>query len=349
VKSRCALEELEQVAPSIFVFGGAGYIGSHVCKALYQTGFHPVTIDNLSEGFRENVLFGPFHEMDLSDKNEIRKLFRQYKPLAVIHLAAFLSVAESVKNPSKYYTNNVEATLSLLEVILEIGPLPVVFSSSAAVYGTALECPIQETHPLNPLNPYGHTKKIIEQVLSDFKLAYGLPSVSFRYFNAAGADPDLELGPRRFKPFHLIPILVKTLATRQSQFEVYGCDYPTPDGSCIRDYVHVSDLASAHVKAVERLLKGQNLPLAINLGTGKGYSVFEVHAAMENVSGQKIPLVKALARPGDGANLVASCQLAHEALQWQPKCSDLSTLCQSEWDWHCRLHQVSSRLPSGSA
>lgn len=323
----------------IFVLGGAGYIGSHVSKALACGGYTPVVIDNLVEGFLENSRYGPFHELDISLTDALKDLFRRYNPLACLHLAAFLSVGESVKNPLKYYKNNVAGTLSLLEAMLQTRKIPLVFSSSAAVYGTAQEDLISENHSLNPLNPYGHTKQIVEQILADYKQAYGLRSVSLRYFNAAGADPGLELGPRRAKPFHLIPLMVKSIVTGQAKLEIYGNDYPTADGTCIRDYIHVSDLANAHVKALEKLLNQEELPLAMNLGTGRGYSVLEVHRMMEKVSGQKIKVTILPRRAGDGAVLVANSSLAKEKLSWKPLYSDLETICQTEWNWSCYFPQ----------
>jgi UDP-arabinose 4-epimerase len=323
---------------SIFVLGGAGYIGSHVAKELYLSGYLPVVIDNLCQGYRENVLWGPLHILDIADTSAMIHLLNEYKPLAIIHLAAYLAVGESVKNPHKYYKNNVLGTISLLSAIEKTGPVPLVFSSTAAVYGAAPDHPIQENYPLNPLNPYGQSKRMVEQILADFSKAYQWPSISLRYFNAAGADLGLQVGSRQIHPSNLIPLILKSIKEKASVLEIYGNDYPTEDGTCVRDYIHVTDLAKAHVKAVQKLLSGDFLPPALNLGTGKGHSVSEVLTCMEQVSNKKIPVKIASRREGDGAILIADSSLAHKTLSWQPVYSDLKTICESAWLWHCQLN-----------
>lgn len=326
--------------PPVFVLGGAGYIGSHVSKALYKSGYTPIVIDNLCHGYRESVLWGPLYEKDIRDGESLVALLKKHQPVAVVHLAAYLAVGESVQDPHKYYLNNVEGALSLLNALKKTSWIPVVFSSTAAVYGSVSDQPIRENYAFNPLNPYGQSKRMVEQMLSDYEKAYSLPSVSLRYFNAAGADPELETGSRQIQPFNLIPLILQVLSGKRAVLDVYGDDYPTEDGTCIRDYIHVSDLATAHVKAVEKLLNKEKLPLAMNLGTGNGYSVKQVLACMEEVSGKKIPFKIASRRAGDGAILVADSSLAKEKLNWQPVYSDLHTIAQTAWNWHCHYQKT---------
>lgn len=312
-------------ASSILVTGGAGYIGSHTCKALAAGGFTPVVLDNLAVGHRDDVRWGPCIEGDILDTAKVADAIRTHEAKAVIHFAAFAYVGESVVEPAKYYGNNVAGTLSLLDACRSEGVGKVVFSSSCATYGIPDTLPIAETTPRRPINPYGRTKLIVEQVLADYANAYGSRYAALRYFNAAGADPEGELGERHDPETHLVPLAILAAAGRTEGLEVFGDDYDTPDGTCIRDYVHVTDLARAHVLALRHLLGGGD-NLAVNLGSGNGISIREVIAAVERVTGRKVPHVMRPRRPGDPPALYADPHLAKERLDFVTELSDIDTI-----------------------
>ncbi len=320
---------------SVLVTGGAGYIGSHVCKALAAAGYRPVTYDNLSEGHRWAVRWGPLERGNLSHTARIENVIRRYRPVAVIHLAGVIAAGESVSDPAKYYEINVGGTLSLLGVMRQQGVDRIVFSSSAAVYGEPHSTPITEDHPVAPVNPYGAGKLACERMIQDFSAAYGLRSVALRYFNAAGADPDGEIGEAHRVETHLVPLMLAAALGDRPHVSVYGTDYPTRDGTCVRDYVHVSDLAAAHVLAMEY---GRDQPGShvFNLGTGTGATVAEVIAAAERVSGRAIERRNQPRRAGDPAVLVADARRAKERLGWAPRYPDLEQVIASAWRWHRR-------------
>ena len=310
---------------SILVTGGAGFIGSHTCKRLRAEGFLPVAYDNLSTGNRRAVRWGPLVEADIADTAAVVEACERYRPKAAIHFAASAYVGESVADPEKYYRNNVSGTLSLLRGCREAGIEIVVFSSSCAIYGQVREAPVDERAPPAPVSPYGRTKLIGEQILQDCSDAYGMRYAALRYFNASGADPDGELGEWHDPESHLIPRALMAAAGRIERFEVYGDDYPTPDGTCVRDYIHVADLARAHVLALRRLLGGSG-DLRLNLGAGRGASVRDVIAAIARVTGRKVPFVTKPRRPGDPPALFADIALARRTLGFVPELSDLDTI-----------------------
>ncbi len=317
----------------ILVLGGAGYVGSHCCKALSRAGFVPVVLDNLSTGHRDFVRWGPLIEGDIRDRARLDSVFREYRPVAVMHFAALALVGESVIEPSKYWDVNVGGTLTLLDAMREANVNKLVFSSTCAVYGEPALGAIHEDMPKLPVNPYGASKLAAERMMDDFDTGYGLCSVRLRYFNASGADPVLEIGEDRAIETHLIPLTLDAALERRPSISILGDDYPTPDGTAIRDYIHVVDLAEAHAKALAYLLAGGKT-VALNLGTGKGVSVAEVIAAAERSVGRAIPKVIAARRPGDPANLVADPGKAWQVLQWQPHRSDLDTILTDAWAWH---------------
>ncbi len=319
----------------VLVTGGAGYIGSHVCKALAARGFIPVTVDNLSRGHSWAVKWGPLVRVDLSDRAALENAVERYEPVAVVHLAGFTYVGESVEQPLLYYRNNVGGTFNLLQVMTDHGIGAMVFSSSAAVYGTPLATPIPESHPLAPINPYGFTKMAVERVLLDQDRANGLKSISLRYFNAAGADPDGEAGECHDPETHLIPLVLATARGERPHLTIYGTDYDTPDGTCIRDYIHVTDLADAHVLALETLLEGGE-SCALNLGTGSGFSVQDIIGTAETVTGRKVPVQVGHRRPGDPPSLVSDPSMAREKLNWEPHHSDIETVIETAWRWMTR-------------
>ena len=320
---------------NILVVGGAGYIGSHMVKLLLEREFRVTTFDNLSTGYRDAVLGGEFIQGDLADKTQLETLFRANRFDAVMHFASFIQVGESVRAPAKYYANNVTNTLNLLDTMLAHGVTKFIFSSSAAVYGEPMSVPIDEQHPKQPLNPYGRTKWIIEQVLQDYDRAYGLRAISLRYFNAAGADPDGKLGERHEPETHLIPLVLQAASGRRENIQVFGRDYDTPDGTCIRDYVHVTDLCAAHLLALKRLLDGET-SAAYNLGNGNGFSVQQVIDTARLVTGRDIPVEYAPRREGDPARLVADSTAARCALGWNPQHVELDTLIRHAWQWQCK-------------
>ena len=323
----------KQPQETIFVTGGAGYIGSHTCKELAKEGFLPVVYDNLSTGHAYAVKWGPFVEGDLNDRAKLDAALALYQPKAVLHFAANALVIESMSDPAKYYNNNVGSTLSLLQAMRAQNIYKLVLSSTCATYGTPHFTPITEEHPQLPINPYGRSKLMLEQILDDFEMAYNFRSVRLRYFNAAGADPETEIGEDHLIETHLIPSIIQTVLKVREDLSVYGSDFPTQDGSAVRDYTHVKDLAKAHVLAVKYLLANEK-SLSLNLGTGQGYSVFEIIEAVERHCNLKVPLQVKAKRAGEPAILVASALKAKEVLGWTPEYSDLKTLIASAWKWH---------------
>jgi UDP-arabinose 4-epimerase len=318
---------------TVLVTGGAGYIGSHACKALSKSGYFPVAFDNLIYGHRDFVKWGPFEKGDITDAGRLKEVMAQYQPEAVLHFAAFAYVGESVERPDKYYRNNVVGSLTLLETMKSMGIYKIVFSSSCATYGNPISLPITEDHVQNPLNPYGHTKLIVENMLKDFDRAYGIKSIALRYFNAAGADPDQEIGEDHTPETHLIPLIIYTALGIRPVLVVNGNDYPTPDGTCIRDYIHVTDLAEAHVLALKKL-DAEPASQAFNLGNGSGYSVKEVIEAAERVMGEKVPLRFGPRRLGDPDRLISEPGRAIQELGWKPQHGDIKTILHHAWKWH---------------
>ncbi|KEF42982.1 MAG: UDP-galactose-4-epimerase [Cyanobium sp. CACIAM 14] len=346
----------------VLVTGGAGYIGSHAVRALSRAGHQPVVLDNLVYGHPDIVEKGlkvPLVVGQVGDREVLEPLLRgrhpalsgtalEGKPIeAVLHFAAYAYVGESVSDPAKYYRNNLGDTLTLLEALVASDrPLPVVFSSTCATYGIPQQVPITEDHPQAPINPYGRSKWMVEQLLSDFAAAYGLPSVIFRYFNAAGADPDADLGEDHDPETHLIPRVLDTMSGREPYLQIFGDDYPTPDGTCIRDYIHVADLADAHVLGLERLLRLREreetlaAPLIYNLGNGTGYSVRQVIETAKAVTGRGLLAHVARRREGDPPQLVAGADRAHRELGWRPRYPELETIIAHAWAWHQKRHQT---------
>ncbi|MFC1858030.1 UDP-glucose 4-epimerase GalE [Thermodesulfobacteriota bacterium] len=318
---------------NILVVGGAGYIGSHMCKYLAKHDYQPIVLDNLVRGHREAVKWGSLIEGSIADSDLLREIFAQYQISAVMHFAAFAYVGESVESPALYYQNNVANTINLLEAMLENDVLNFIFSSSCAVYGEPQEIPIPEEHPLNPINPYGRGKLMVEKILEDFRAAYGLKYIALRYFNAAGADPEGELGEDHRPETHLIPLVLQTALGQRKVIHVFGDDYPTKDGTCIRDYIHIVDLAQAHLIAMERLFA--DLPGRIyNLGNGDGYSVKEVIQVARKITGKPIPAEVVGRRPGDPAVLVGSSERARKELGWKPQFRELEAIIETAWEWH---------------
>jgi len=322
---------------TVLVTGGAGYVGAHTCKALSGAGYLPVVVDNLSTGHASFVRWGPLIEADIRNSDAIFPALRSHQVEAVLHFAASAYVGESVTDPQKYYENNVAGSLALLKAMLQAGCRKIVFSSSCAVYGEPDEIPIREQTPKNPVNPYGASKLMVERVLSDYGEAYGLDYIALRYFNACGADPEGEIGELRQPETHLIPRAMMALQGHLSDFRMFGDDYATPDGTPIRDYIHVSDLADAHVASVQRLIQGGPSG-AFNLGTGQGYSVKQVSKAISAETGERLEVGKGPRRPGDPAILVADAALASAELGFSPRRSDLKTIIATAWAWHRRAH-----------
>ena len=318
---------------NILVVGGAGYIGSYMCKYLSKNGYNPVVLDNLIYGHREAVKWGPFIKGSMDDSTLLDQIFSEYQIAAVMHFAAFCYVGESVSQPAIYYRNNVANTLNLLAAMIKRGVSRFIFSSSCATYGEPVEIPITENHTQNPINPYGRSKLMVEQILEDFSNAYELMYVSLRYFNAAGADPDGELGEDHTPETHLIPLVLETALGKRETINIFGDDYPTEDGTCIRDYIHIDDLAQAHLLALERLLNG--LPCGcFNLGNGSGHSVMQLIKTARKVTGKTIPSKVVDRRPGDPAVLIGSSEKAIKALGWHPEFPELETIIETAWKWH---------------
>lgn len=327
--------------PSILVTGGAGYIGSHTVLALQQAGYDVVILDNLVYGHRElveQVLQVELIVGDTGDRPLLDELFKSRKFEAVMHFSAYAYVGESVTDPAKYYRNNVVGTLTLLEAMLAASINKFVFSSTCATYGVPEVLPIPENHPQDPINPYGATKLMVERILADFDVAYGLKSVRFRYFNAAGANPDGLLGEDHNPETHLIPLILLTALGKRESISIFGTDYSTPDGTCIRDYIHVNDLADAHVLGLEYLLKGGDSEV-FNLGNGSGFSVREVIAAAQTVTGSSIPIKECDRRPGDPPVLIGSSEKARTILGWQPQYPSIQDIVNHAWQWHQQRHK----------
>ncbi|UCG19875.1 MAG: UDP-glucose 4-epimerase GalE [Deltaproteobacteria bacterium] len=316
----------------ILVTGGAGYIGSHTLLSLADAGYESVTLDNLCYGHREAVLEGHFVQADLADNFALDRLFETFPIEAVIHFAAFCYVGESMEAPEKYFSNNLVNGLNLLNAMLKAGVEKIIFSSSCAVYGDPSVIPIPETHAKSPINPYGLTKHFYEEILSSYETAHGIKHVSLRYFNAAGADPKGRIGESHDPETHLIPLVLQAALGRRSEIEIFGTNYPTSDGTCIRDYIHVCDLAEAHVSALTYLLSGGQ-SISLNLGTGKGYSVREVFERCQKICQLSIPYRDVGPRPGDPPELVASGDKAREILDWNPRYS-VDEIISTAWNWH---------------
>jgi len=316
----------------ILVTGGAGYIGSHTIKQLLARGRNVVALDNLSAGHREMVLCDELVVADITDVDVLRQVFSRYRIGAVMHFAAHTAVGESVEVPEKYYRNNIVGSLNLLRAMLERDVRTIIFSSSAAVYGEPRDVPISEDHPTQPVNPYGRSKLMFEKMLYDCGDAYALRHVSLRYFNAAGSDEEGEIGERHDPESHLIPIVLEAAAGLRPHIEIYGTDYPTEDGTGVRDYIHVDDLARAHVAALEAVEDGYAAPI-YNLGIGRGYTVRQVIETCRLLTGREIPVVEGPRRPGDPPALVADPSRAMRELDWQPRCTTLEPIIRSAWRW----------------
>jgi UDP-arabinose 4-epimerase len=317
----------------ILVTGGAGYIGSHTCKALAAAGYAPVVLDNLSTGHRWAVKWGPLVVADIADRWRVKSAVKEFGIGAVIHFAAHAYVGESVRQPRKYFDNNVTKTLALLDTLLEAGISNVVLSSSCATYGVPQKLPISEDHPQDPINPYGASKLFAEKVLHWYEVAYGMHHMNLRYFNAAGADPDGEIGENHDPETHLIPLVIAAAQGVHPTFEIFGTDYETTDGTAVRDYVHVCDLACAHVNALDYLIAGGH-SASVNLGTGRGHSIRDVISTVEAVSNRVVPVIEGCRRPGDPPVLIADPRLGQALLGWRPLKSDLHTIVQTAWGWH---------------
>lgn len=324
---------------NILVTGGAGYIGSHACKALSRAGYMPISYDNLIYGHRWAAKWGPLEEGDIADRARLNAIIARYQPAAVMHFAAYAYVGESVANPGKYYRNNVAGTLTLLEAMRDHGIDKLVFSSTCATYGIPDSVPIHESCVQRPINPYGTTKLMIERMLQDFDVAHDMRSISLRYFNAAGADLDVEIGEVHEPETHLIPLVLDAAAGKRSAITVFGADYDTPDGTCIRDYIHVSDIADAHVLALKALESGAK-STAYNLGNGQGFSVKGVIAAAESVTGLVVPVNIGSRRPGDPARLVGSNKSVVKELGWRPNFVELDKMILSAWRWKWKYEEM---------
>ena len=317
----------------ILIVGGAGYIGSHVNKLLSNKGYQTVVFDNLIYGHREFVKWGEFIQGDLSEKEQIALCLQKYPVEAVMHFSAFAYVGESVTDPLKYYRNNVANTLNLLDVMREFGIKYFIFSSTCSTYGIPLEIPITEKHPQTPVSPYGKSKLMVEDILKDFDSAYGIKHVNLRYFNAAGADPDTEIGERHDPETHMIPLTIYAALGVQDSIKIFGTDYPTKDGTCVRDYIHVTDLADAHLKAFEHI-KTTNKSDSFNLGNDIGYSVRDIINTVKKVSKKDFRVIETERRAGDPAVLISSSRKASDMLGWKPRYADIETIIETAWKWH---------------
>lgn len=326
---------------TLLVTGGAGYIGSHVCKAAAAAGFLPVTFDSLTGGHRSAVRWGPLEVGDLRDGERVRAALARWKPASVIHLAGLIDTSASMADPSSYYEHNVTATLTLLDAMYRSGVSSLIFSSSAAVYGEPAYTPIDEKHRCLPLSPYGASKMMVERILQDYARAYGVKSVSLRYFNAAGADAAGEIGESHPVETHLIPLVLEAIAGRRPQIAIHGDDYDTRDGTCVRDYIHVDDLAAAHLLAVN-YLTARDGAHAFNLGSGDGATVREIIDIARRVSNRPVVVRMGPRRPGDPAVLLADSARARSQLGWRPVRSDLDSIVSSAWAWHRKSWQISA-------
>ncbi|WP_434289701.1 UDP-glucose 4-epimerase GalE [Celeribacter sp. SCSIO 80788] len=322
---------------NVIVTGGAGYIGSHACKALREAGYVPVTFDNLSTGWEDAVKFGPFERGDLLDRARLDEVFTAYRPVAVMHFAAFSQVGESMKDPGKYWRNNVIGSLTLIEAAVAAGCMNFVFSSTCATYGDQDNVVLDEDSVQLPINSYGASKRAIEDILENFEQAYGLKSVIFRYFNVAGGDPDAEVGEFHQPETHLIPLMLDAISGKRAALTIFGTDYDTPDGTCIRDYVHVCDLVDAHVLGLKWLEDGKGSRV-FNLGTGKGFSVREVIDHSRAVTNKEVPYVEGDRRAGDCTKLVSGSERAITELGWRPDRSNLAQMIGDAWRWHQNGH-----------
>lgn len=316
----------------ILVVGGAGYIGSHMVKMLHLAGHDVVTLDNLSNGYRDAVLYGEFVHGDIADRESLDSLFKHHQFDGVMHFASYIQVGESVDKPAMYYENNVSNTLTLLSAMSDAGIKSFIFSSTAAIFGEPDYTPIDEKHVKNPINPYGHSKLMVEQMLRDLDHAHGLKSICLRYFNAAGADADGELGERHIPETHLVPLVLQAASGRRESISIFGTDYDTPDGTCIRDYIHIEDLCSAHLLALEFLVSGGESRV-YNMGNGQGYSIRDVIDTVKKVTGNDFEVIEATRRDGDPAKLVADSKQIQSDLGWEPKYPDLETIIQHAWVW----------------
>lgn len=320
---------------NVLVVGGAGYIGSQTCKELAKSGFNPIVLDNLIYGHKEFVKWGEFVLADLQNIEQIRLVFEKFDIHAVMHFAAFAYVGESVQDPQKYYLNNVSATLNLLCVMREYNVDKFIFSSTCATYGNPQYLPIDENHPQNPINPYGQSKLMLEKILGDYSNAYNFKYVSLRYFNASGCDSDGEIGEHHDPETHLIPLILDAALGRRESIKVFGTDYDTQDGTCIRDYIHVIDLANAHILALEYLMDGGDSEI-FNLGNGVGFSVKEVIDCAKRVTKKNIPVEFVERRPGDPASLIGSSDKIISVLNWSPKHNTLESILSTAWKWHMK-------------
>ncbi|WP_299304865.1 UDP-glucose 4-epimerase GalE [uncultured Litoreibacter sp.] len=322
---------------TVLVTGGAGYIGSHACKVLAKAGFLPVTFDNLDTGWEQAVKFGPFEKGDLQDRSRLDTVFAKHQPVAVMHFAALSQVGESMDNPGLYWRNNVLGSLNLVEAAIAAGCRKFVFSSTCATYGEQDGVALTEDSPQAPLNAYGASKRAIEDVLDNFSASHGLEHVTFRYFNVAGADPEGEVGEFHQPETHLIPLVMDAIDGKRDALTVYGTDYDTPDGTCIRDYVHVMDLVDAHILGLNWLLEGKGNAV-FNLGTGTGFSVREVIDSSRTITNKSVPVVEGARRAGDATKLVSGSAAARDLLGWDPKRSTMEAMVSDAWRWHQNGH-----------
>ncbi|WP_135502645.1 UDP-glucose 4-epimerase GalE [Roseovarius aestuariivivens] len=322
---------------NVLVTGGAGYIGSHACKALRAGGYTPVTYDNLSTGWEDAVKFGPFEKGDLRDRSRLDQVFASYQPAAVLHFGALSQVGESIREPGLYWSNNVTGSLTLLQAAVAAGCLDIVFSSTCATYGDQDNVVLDETCPQQPINPYGASKRAIEDMLYDFRVAHGLNYVIFRYFNVAGADPEAEVGEFHQPETHLVPLILDAVDGRRNALTIFGTDYDTPDGTCIRDYVHVMDLVEAHILGLRWLEDGKPSEV-FNLGTGRGFTVREVIDHSRRITNKTVPVIEGARRPGDCTKLVSGSTKAEAELGWTHERSTLDRMIADAWRWHQSGH-----------
>ncbi len=317
----------------ILVVGGAGYIGSHTNKILSRAGYETLVLDNLSYGHRDFVKWGQLIEGDMADEDLLDSIFTQHDIIAVMHFSAFIAVGESVQKPGLYYDNNVSKTVTLLNKMVRYGVSYFIFSSTCAIMGEPQYLPLDEEHPRNPINPYGWSKYMVEQILKDFELAHGLKSTILRYFNASGADPDCEIGEKHDPETHLIPLILDAAMGLRENITVFGKDYATRDGTCIRDYIHVNDLAQAHLLALDWMIQNQKCN-HFNLGNGEGFSVKEIIEVVEKVTDTKIPVKVGDRREGDAASLIGSSEKARRVLGWKPQLDSIEDIVSTAWNWH---------------
>jgi len=323
---------------TILIVGGAGYIGSHTNLLLNECGYETLVLDNLTYGHKASVLGGQFIQADLADTKALRTVFQDHDIQSIIHFAAYAYVGESVLDPAKYYINNVSGTLNLLSIMLEFGVNNIVFSSTCTIYNIPKYLPLDESHPTNPINPYGWGKLMVERILKDYAMAYKLKFVILRYFNAAGADLHSRIGEKHDPETHLIPLVLQSTLTTDNTLNIFGTEYPTPDGTCIRDYIHVHDLALAHLAALEHL-QSEGSSDIFNLGNGNGYSVAQIIHAAEVIMGESVSTIKAPPRQGDPASLVSCSEKARKTLGWSPTIPELDKIIQSAWDWELKKQQ----------